>query len=242
MSVQDWICKSPIAHRGLHTKLIPENSLEAFENAKRHNFPIELDVHLLKDNTIVVFHDSNLKRLTGKDGLITDLSKCDLSNYHLHGTKNQIPTFEEVLACVNGNVPILIEIKNDSKVGVLEEKLIQILHDYNGPFAVQSFNPFSLGFFKKNAPNILRGQLSGYFQGEKLAFYKKYVLKRLMLANVSRPDFISYEATTLPNKFTTKFENLPLLAWTVRSQQEYDALKNYCTNIIFENFIPDTSF
>ncbi|MDR0831933.1 MAG: hypothetical protein LBM99_03435, partial [Bacillales bacterium] len=71
-----------IAHRGLHNqniekdknKLLPENSLGAFQEAINKNYLIELDVHLLKDGTVVVFHDFNLKRMCGVDLIIEDLT------------------------------------------------------------------------------------------------------------------------------------------------------------------------
>ena len=55
----------------------------------------------------------------------------------------------------------------------------------------------------------------------------------------SEPHFISYEATTLPNRYVKKYKNLPLIAWTVRSKQEYLNVVKHCDNIIFENFDPE---
>ena len=57
------------AHRGFHDKpVIPENSLPAFRRAIEHGFGAELDVHLLKDGTLAVFHDSDLRRCANVDG------------------------------------------------------------------------------------------------------------------------------------------------------------------------------
>lgn len=235
-----WITSQHIAHRGLHNNQIPENSLLAFENAIKNNFAIELDVHLLKDNTIVVFHDDNLKRMTGVDIPIKELTLKQLKKLNLLNSNQKIPTFDEVLKLVNGKVPILIEIKNDTKVGLLEEKLLECLKNYSGKFAVQSFNPYSLAYFKKHAPNILRGQLAGFFKKEKLSFLKKFVLKRMILnKTVSCPNFVSYEADKLPNKYANKSKNLPILAWTIKNQQQFEKIKNHCDNIIFEEFIPN---
>ena len=237
---KSWLVETPIAHRGLHDKTSPENSLSAFEKAVENGYAIELDVQLLADDTVVVFHDESLSRMTGNDGYIKFLNKDDLKVLNLAGSKEHIPTFEEVLKLVNGRTPLLIEIKNQFKVGKLEQKVIDLLKDYKGEYAVQSFNPFSLNYFKHHAPQILRGQLSGYFKEEKLAFIKKFLLKRMSFnKNVSEPNFISYDATTLPNRFVRKYKRLPLLAWTVRSKEEYLKTIKYCDNIIFENFIPE---
>lgn len=234
-----WLVEYPIAHRGLHTDEMPENSLGAFQNAIDNGYPIELDVHLTCDGTVVVFHDDSLARVTNKDGYVKNLTKDTLKDYSLFGTKYTIPTFKEVLDLVDGQVPILIEVKNTGKVGELESALLKILKDYTGEYAIQSFNPYVLEWFKKNAPQIARGQLAGYFKGEKLSFIKKFALKRMLLnKKISCPDFISYDARNVPNRFVNKYKNLPLLVWCVRSQDEYLKKVKYCDNIIFENFEP----
>lgn len=63
----DFLKQNIIAHRGIHNinKGIPENSLLAFEKAIKNNYIIELDLHILKDRNVVVFHDDNLERMTG---------------------------------------------------------------------------------------------------------------------------------------------------------------------------------
>lgn len=235
-----WLVETPIAHRGLHDKNIPENSLGAFSKAIEKGYAIELDVQLLADGTVVVFHDESLARMTGNDGYIKYLNKSDLKALSLKGSKESIPTLEDVLKLINGQVPLLIEIKNKYKVGKLEQAVIDVLKNYKGDFAVESFNPYSLGYFKQHAPNILRGQLAGFFKGEKLSWVKKYVLKHMTLnKKVSEPNFIAYEASALPNRFVKKYKNLPLIAWTVKSKEEYLKVVKYCDNIIFEKFIPE---
>ena len=237
---KSWLVETPIAHRGLHDKVSRENSLSAFSKAIEKGYAIELDVQLLSDDTVVVFHDESLSRMTGNDGYLKFLNKEDLKVLKLAGSKEHIPTFEEVLKLVDGKAPLLIEIKNQFKVGKLEQKVIDMLKNYKGEFAIQSFNPFSLQYIKNHAPNFLRGQLSGYFKGEKLAWIKKFLLKRMSFnKSTSEPNFISYDASTLPNRFVKKYKKLPLLAWIVRSKEEYLKVIKYCDNIIFENFIPE---
>lgn len=233
-----WIVKTPIAHRGLHDINSPENSIAAFENAIKNGYAIELDVRLTDDNEIVVFHDDTLKRMTDTDGYVSNINSSNLNNYFLNKTDETIPTFKQVLDFVAGQVPILIEIKNTSKAGVLEHKLLDMLIEYSGEIAVQSFNPYSLEYFYVNAPDILRGQLSMKFKKEDLSgFLKRFALSRLMMNKISKPHFISYNAEDLPNKHVKKTK-LPVLAWTVKSNDEYDELKDKCNNIIFEKFLP----
>lgn len=239
-----WLLKKPIAHRGLHNDTLPENSMGAFQNAIEHGFPIELDVRLTDDNVVVVFHDDKLGRMTGKDGYISKISSDSLNSYKLLNaegkpTEYSIPTFEEVLNFINGQVPLLIEIKNYSSVGLLEKKTAAILSGYTGQFAVQSFNPYSIKYFKENMPDVPRGILSCFFTKEIIKnAVKRHVLKTLKLNKIAKPDFISYYADNLPNRYVTK-SKLPVLAWTVRSNEMIHRLNGVANNIIFEKFIPD---
>ena len=226
-----------IAHRGFNDKENPENTIGAFNKAIEHGYTIELDVQLLKDGTVVVIHDNKLSRLCGVDKYLSNCNLEDLQDLYILDTKYQIPTLKQVLEFVDGKVPLLIEIKNPLKVGDLESKTYEILKNYKGDFAIQSFNPFSLEWFKNNAPNILRGQLSSFFKNEDLSFIKKAILKRLRLNKISNPNFISYNAENLPNRYCNKCK-LPILAWTVRSQEEYLKVIKFADNIIFENFEP----
>lgn len=231
-----FIVSKYIAHRGYHTENAPENSLAAFQNAIDAGFGIELDIQRISDGTIVVFHDESLSRMTGKDGYVRMLKKSDLKKYKLKGTEECIPTFSEVLKLVDGRVPLLIEIKNDGKVGEFEKDVLASLKNYKGEFAIQSFNPFVLLWFKENAPEIMRGQLSSFFKGEKVPFLRKCVLKRMKFNKQTKPDFISYNAKDLPNRFVKKYNDLPLLAWTIKSNEDFMKAVKHCDNMIFEGF------
>ena len=233
----NFLLDNYIAHRGFHNAENPENTLGAFERAIEKNYTIELDVQLLKDGTIVVVHDNKLSRLCAEDKYVSNCTYEEIKNLKILNSAYSIPTLKEVLELVNGKVPLLIEIKNTLKVGELESETYELLKNYNGEYAVQSFNPYSLAWFKDNAPNVLRGQLSSFFKGENLSFVKKLLLKKLKLNKVSNPNFISYNAENLPNKYCKRCD-LPVLAWTVRSQEQYLEVIKHCDNIIFENFEP----
>lgn len=235
-----WLVETPIAHRGLHSKTVPENSLLSFSKAIEKGYAISFEVHLLSDGTVVVFNDESLARMTGNDGYIKYLHKEDLKALSLKGTKEHIPTMEEALKLIDGKVPVLIEIKNTHKVGKVEQAVIDILKKYDGEYAVESFNPYSLGYLRQHAPNILRGQLSGTFKGEKINFFKKLALKKMKLnKRVSQPNFISYEASAIPNRYVKKYKDLPLLAYVVKSKEEYLNVVKYCDNVVFEKFDPE---
>ena len=226
-----------IAHRGLWDKNNPENSLAAFERAIETDYAIELDINPIDDGTPVVFHDSKMSRMTGKDRYIQNLSKEELETTTLLDTDQKIPTLEEVLKLVKGKVPLLIEIKNQEKVGDLERRVLDLLKNYKGEYAIQSFNPYTLKWFYEHAPKIWRGQLSSFFKGAKLSIFKKLALRKLALRKITHQNFVSYEIPYLPNKWTRKLE-IPLLAWTIRKQDDYIKALQYSDNVIFEGFEP----
>lgn len=78
-----WLAKQPIAHRGLWSESIPENSLPAYKKAAEKNYPVEIDVYLTKDNVIVSFHDDTLSRMTGQDGHVWDYTYDELQAFRL---------------------------------------------------------------------------------------------------------------------------------------------------------------
>ena len=135
-----WIVKTPIAHRGLHDKNNPENSLPAFEKAIEHNFAIETDLQMTKDGVIVVFHDDYLNRMTDAVGDVREKTFDEIKNLTLKNSNQKIPTFDEFLSFVDGKVPLLIEIKDHKNIGIKEEKIADALKNYKGKFAIQSFN------------------------------------------------------------------------------------------------------
>jgi len=238
-----WLLRSPIAHRGLHdiSRAIPENSMAAFTRCVENGVAIELDVHLLADGRIVVFHDDNLLRATGVDRPIKSLTSMDLKNLRLFGCDQRIPLFEEVLSFVAGRVPILVEVKNRGPVGALESSLQAMLATYGGPYAIQSFNPFALKWFKSNAPHVARGQLSGSFREEReLSAIKIFILRNMLSNALSAPHFINYEFGYLEN-VSLRLQGLigiPILAWTIRSPQEAGSLPRCVRNYMFEGFLP----
>ena len=99
------------AHRGLHGEGAPENSMEAFRRACDKGYGVELDVHLLADGNLAVIHDSSLKRVTGQDGHIEELTTEQLSKYFLDGTEQTIPEFVQVLQLYSGKAPLIVELK-----------------------------------------------------------------------------------------------------------------------------------
>jgi glycerophosphoryl diester phosphodiesterase len=238
----DWLTKRPIAHRGLHSTdaALPENSTGAFQAAIAGGYPIELDVRLSRNGQVVVFHDDGLLRLTGDPRTVAQCSLEELQGLRLLGTAMTIPTMTEVLDLVGGAVPVMIELKNNEAPGPLEERLLAVLRGYSGDYAVQSFNPLSLGWFTQNAPEIPRGQLSGSLDDLVLDDRLKTLLRDLSFRQMNQPHFIAYELGALPHPAASaaRSEGLPLIAWTVRSAADLENARAVADNFIFESVVP----
>lgn len=235
----DFLKDNLIAHRGYHDIKagIPENSIPAFKKAINHNYVIELDVHLTSDDKLVVFHDYSLKRVCKVNKKIEDCTYSELVKYNLFETKYKIPLFEEVLRLANKKVGLLIEIKNNKFNGKLESILSKHLDKYNGLFAIQSFNPMSILWFKKHRKEYVIGLLASDFKHNKnINNLKRMLSKTLFFDVLLKTDFISYDINAMPNSYVDKKKNKKLiLGWTVKNKDEYEKYMKYCDNLICEN-------
>ncbi len=232
------------AHRGLHGDGVPENSMMAFKAAKENGYGIELDLHLLKDGTLAVFHDNTLTRTTGLDGKVEDLTKADLKNIHLEGTDETIPEFCDVLKLYDGAAPLVIELKPVGKNHAeLAKATCDALKDYDGAYCIESFDPRVLLWLKKNRPEIIRGQLSQNFlkSKDKLALPLKIVMTLLLTNFLTKPDFVAYNfkhKKELPVKICEKLWGLTMVGWTIRDKATHDKAIKEGWLSIFEYFKP----
>lgn len=160
-----------IAHRGIYdNEKVFENSLSAILKAVSLGYIVEIDVRMLKDGEIVVFHDKDMMRLLNVEGCIENLTYDELS----YIAKYEVPKLNDILKFVKGEVPLLIELKTITKRGLFESKVAEILDNYNGEFAIQSFNIKTIKWFSKNRENYIIGYLIGKSNYKKEYFFKKY--------------------------------------------------------------------
>ena len=209
-----------IAHRGLHSDKSIENTLSAFIKAMDKGYTIELDIHILKDDTIVIYHDFNLKRLTGVNKTIEKLSYPQLSKIKIKN-KYQIPTLIQVMNIINGRVPLLIEVKTIEKNNLFLEKLVELLNNYKGLFAIQSLNPFVIEWFYKNKKNYPLGLI--IINDINYKILKKYT---------KMIDFISIYKKHLPFK-----SKKIIIGWTIKNKKELEKYKPLSDNLIVENIL-----
>ena len=232
------------AHRGLHSPGVPENSMAAFRASLEHGYGIEFDLHLLKDGNLAVIHDSLLKRTTGREGRIEDLTTEDLPHYPLEGTAETIPTFRQLLDLYAGKAPLIVELKPvDGNHAQLAETACEMLKDYPGVYCMESFDPRCVYWLKKNRPQIIRGQLAENFfrSNSSLPGWLKCILTNSLSHFLTMPDFTAYKYSDRKNPGTwicRKLYGIQGVSWTLRSREEYDTALKEGWIPIFENFIP----
>lgn len=232
------------AHRGLYGGDVPENSMEAFRLAKEAGYGVELDVHLLKDGKLAVFHDSELFRMTGKKGRIVDLTSEQLKEFKLNGTEQTIPLFEEVMQLFNGEVPLIIELKCVNNCNNLCNAVCNALDDYSGAFCLESFDPRCVRWLRMHRPNFVRGQLTeNYFikRNVVLPWILRLLLSHQMLNFLTKPDFVAYrfsDRKTISNFLFRKVWKMQGVTWTITTQEDYDKAVSEDWIPIFEGFHP----
>ncbi len=227
------------AHRGLYNNRegVPENSILAFEKAIEKGYAIELDVNMTEDEVLVVFHDNSLKRMTGINEDITTLMLSDIKRVKLLGTDQKIPTFEDVLLCVAGRVPLIIEVKKNENYKLLMKKLMNELSKYNGDYIIESFDPRIVYWLKKNYPDVIRGQLSAVNITDVKSKFLRKKLAKMWFNKYTKPNFVAYQHSKIDKKFYEKYskKKIFVVAWTVNEKYEYEKVKENADIIIFEN-------
>lgn len=233
-----WIKDSLFAHRGLHNKIYPENTMGAFLNAVENGYDIECDIQLTKDNRIVVFHDKTLKRLCGIDGITEDFTYEELQKLVVKNTSEKIPLLRDVLENIDENTQFLIEFKPSKRHKLAVEKFLLLMKQYNHRYAIHSFDPRIVYDFKMLAPNVIRGFIS-----EKFSF-KEYGLTGKMAAYLMfnrriKPDFINYGIQDLPWRKLDKLKKkgTMILSYTAKTQEQLDFVRERYDNAVFEDFL-----
>ena len=205
-----------IAHRGLFDGVNPENSLGAFKKCIDKGIPIELDVRILKDNTIVVFHDKDTGRMTGKNFVLRDSSYDDIKDLKLMNSKYSICKLDELLRLVDGKVLIDIEIKNDGNNFKICREVCKYLDKYKGDFIIKSFNPLYMLWFRMNRFNYIRGLLIPKIDDNNIFDSVKYKIIDLIINS----DFVCIDYRNISLKLLNiyKKRGILILFFTIKER------------------------
>lgn len=217
-----FLKREKIALKGVYdNERIFENTISAFNRAIKNRYAIELDLRLLSDGTIVCFNDANLKRLLHVDEKIEKLTYDELC----YMARFQIPKFEAVLDIVRGSVPLLIELKTVSRKYLLENKVSEILENYDGLFTIQSFYIRTIKWFYKNKKDFIIGYIVGKHNYKKEHLFKKY-------------DFLVINAFLYSDKRIRKIrEEKIVLGCNIANKQDYNLKKNVFDNLLLDNIL-----
>ncbi|MBQ7377131.1 MAG: glycerophosphodiester phosphodiesterase [Clostridia bacterium] len=225
-------------HRGYHTvNGLPENSMAAFLAAVEKGQGIETDVQLSQDGVPMLFHDYTLTRMCGVEKKLTDCTAEELKGYRLLDSNEQIPTLAELLAAVDGRVPLLIELKGETTDTSLCPRVAERLDAYRGVYCVESFNPMLLRWYRRNRKQVLRGQLVTNLIKDKKPSLLNLLLTHLLLNFLSRPDFIAYNGhyPSLPSIRLCRRLGADGVRWTVSTPDELEAVHKNGEQAIYEN-------
>lgn len=233
------------AHRGLHDQDKPENSMAAFRAAVENGYGIELDLHLMKDGQLAVIHDSNLKRTTGTEGRVEDLTAEDLPNYHLEGTDETIPIFPQVLELFAGRVPMIVELKSvGNNYAEVSQAACDLLENYDGPYCLESFDPRCIRWLKKHRPHLIRGQLAEDFckvKNHPVPWILRFCLTYQLPNFLTLPDFTAYrfrDRKNLSNFLVRRLWGIRGVTWTLQTPQDHENALQEGWIPIFENYKP----
>ena len=220
-----------IAHRGVHNnKDIPENSLLAFNKAIDNNYAIEFDIEITKDDKLIIHHDDNLKRMTGINKNVEELTYDEIRNLYLLDTFEKIPTLSDALSLVNGKVLLDIEIKSTKKRSKVIDLVLKELDNYNGNVLLKSFDPFIVRDLKKKTNKYKIGLLVMENSSNK----KLNLLVKTGLIYKINYDFLSIDSRMLNNNFYNKYNNKPIQVWRVNYNNK-DKYSEYNVVLICDN-------
>lgn len=247
-----WLYKTLIAHRGIFNNEtnIVENSASAFKKAIEKKYSVETDLHLTLDEQIIIFHDNDFNRMCGVNKKVSELTLKEIKELSLKNSDEKIMELSEFLHLIDGKIDLLLEFKSQSRSKdiILCQNAMKLLKNYKGRYAVQSFQPLIVRWFKKNYPLIPRGQLFLIFnikeelkklsskgKGYKLLAVILMILYNIKFTNlITRPIFITHEYKSINIMAKICHLFMPMIVYTVDNENDFNNIVNKVDNVIFE--------
>ena len=222
-----------IGHRGARG-YIAENTLESIQKALDLNVDgIEIDVFKCASGELVLFHDKDLKELTGESGLIENLTIKELEQFLVLG-KYKIPTLKDVLTRIEKPLFVNIELKGLNTAQATSKIIADISRSTSWSlehFIVSSFNWDELELFRSIDKNTSVGVLVSKSMSinEAIEFGKK------INAQAIHPNF-----KLLNDKAVKKIKNngFKIYTWTVNNEDDINFMKKLKVDGIISDY-PD---
>lgn len=226
-----------IAHRG-ESFDAPENTLASINLAwNRNDDAVEIDIHLSKDNKIIVIHDANTKRTAGPNKKISKMTLKEIKNLDAGSWKNnkwkneKIPTLKEVLITVPENKKLIIEIKSGIKIipflkdEILKSKLANCFHQIEFiSFSYSTITEIKKNFPKHNALYLVNLDYTWYNKIFSPPVEK--LIAKVKKGNLNGLDV--WAGNLLTERFADKVKTngLLLYVWTVNNIEKAKKLVN----------------
>ena len=127
--------------------------------------------------------------------------------------------------------------------GPLDEAVAALVDAYPGPVAVIGFNAHSHAWWARHRPGVLRG-LDSYSYADEAAMRmpqaERLALQNLEHVALARPHFLALGVDMLAGEAAARARaaGYLIVAWTFRSQDQWDTLRSDADNLIFEGFAP----
>lgn len=230
--------RTDYADGGLHSPRCPVGSFDAIKAARNHGYGVKIDIAISRDGKLFAVGYRDISKACGTKAQLETLSSSDIKKLRLCNTGYGILPLSEVFTLIDGNVPILIEIRENQYALRICRKLCTLTDGYAGAFAIQSTSPQVLAFFKKYRPRYARGQVISCNSGKG---FTRFVRKHMFTNVYARPDFV-----TTPHKMvsepafllTTKLFRKTGFIKGVRDVQQYDSCRTRGLYAIFCNIEP----
>ena len=176
----------------------------------------------------LVFHDASLQRMCNHRERIERIAVADLPRWPLPDGST-IPTLEAVLDVMAG-LPVLIEIKVDGVAEEIADRVAEIIADRDGPMAVMSFDEPTVARLCRLVSDRPIGLLCiGDNQVE------EDLIAKAATARALGCDYIAPHHSVL-GPVASASGGLPLVTWTIRTQDELQLARDYSAAPIFEGF------
>jgi glycerophosphoryl diester phosphodiesterase len=238
----DWLTARPVAHRGLHDAAagVIENTPSAVDAAATAHYAIEVDLQITADSEAMVHHDATLGRLTDGDGRLDAMTAADLKRVPFRATADRMMTLGDLLDLVGGRVALFLELKSRFDRDLrLPRRVAAVLETYSGPVAAMSFDPYQVEAIQDFAPGLPRGIVAQRRDRREGGGHDRFAY--LLHGLRSRPHFIAYHVKDLPAPapfLARHVLGMPLLTWTVRTDEDRRRAACWADQMIFEGFRP----
>jgi glycerophosphoryl diester phosphodiesterase len=236
----DWLTARPVAHRGLHdaARGVIENTPSSVAAAIAADYSIEVDLQITADGEAMVYHDEALGRLTEGSARLDAMTAADLKRVAFKASADRMLSLGDLCDMTAGRSTLVLELKShfdgDPRLPL---RVAEVLKTYSGPVAAMSFDPAQIATIREAAPGLRRGLVAERHERSHPVDRSTY-LRSLW---ESRPQFLAYSVRDLPSPvplISRYLLGLPLLTWTVRSDDDRARAGRWADQMIFEGFRP----